>query len=450
MSQTSLEPSPSVKTMPPGHWHAVWLEKTKKACEKHNLKESTAAGFGDFIERFLAPHACHPGKIPVTAIPEFLNSFSKSEKQAKFCRDALLFFYTRVVYSDAHIHALHQTLQPVTPNVQNLQKPTCLLPPKREIDGKTWSKTDSQKKNEPCTPVNSARPIKGASDGKFEKEILITRLTDELNVRNYSKRTVLTYTEAVRRYLDSIEKPPTNNDSQPIKTHLLTLKSNHGYAARTVNLAAAAISFFYREIIRESISVDSLPRMKPGKSLPKVYSAEELERMIGVIENEKHRLVLLMAYGCGLRLSEIQSLKPKDIDWDRRVIRIKGKGAKDRQVMLDPCIAVFLKEYLSKRPNLVYLFEGQTSGSPYPKRTIEKIYDNACRAAGIARKGGIHSLRHTFATHLLEQGTGLRQIQELLGHSSIKTTEIYTHVSNKEISKIRSPLASLRIKNGTT
>jgi len=250
--------------------------------------------------------------------------------------------------------------------------------------------------------------------------------------------------------MDSLKEPPTNDDGQAIKTHLLALKFSNGYAARTVNLAAAAISFFYREIIRNSASVDSLPRMKPGKSLPKVYAAEELERMIGVLKNEKHRLVLFMAYGCGMRLSEIQNLKPKDIDWDRRVIRIKGKGAKDRQVMLDPCIAGFLKIYLSKRPNLVYLFEGQTAGSPYPKRTIEKIYDNACRAAGIARKGGIHSLRHTFATHLLEQGTGLRQIQELLGHSSIKTTEIYTHVSNKEISKIRSPLANLRIKNGTT
>jgi integrase/recombinase XerD len=103
-----------------------------------------------------------------------------------------------------------------------------------------------------------------------------------------------------------------------------------------------AISFFYREIIRDSTPVDLLPRMKPDKSLPKVYSAEELERMIGIIENEKHRLVLFMAYGCGMRLSEIQNLKPKDIHWDRRVIRIKGKGAKDRQIMLDPCIAGFL------------------------------------------------------------------------------------------------------------
>jgi integrase/recombinase XerD len=450
MPQTRLESSPFVKKYPPEHWHTLWLEKTKKACEEKKIKESTAAGFGDFIARFIKPHKCHPGKIPVSALAEFLNTFNKSEKQARFCRDALLFFFTFVVHSDEHIRALDEMQFSVAPNVKNLQKQTPLIPPKREINDRIWLKTDFQKRHECFSPSNSTPHPDGTIGVHFNKELLIKRLTDELDVRNYSKRTVCTYTEAVRRYFDSLKKSPGNDDGQAIKTHLLSLKYSNGYAARTVNLAAAAISFFYREIIRESTPVDSLPRMKPGKSLPKVYSAEELERMIGVLENEKHRLVLFMAYGCGLRLSEIQNLKPKDIDWDRGVIRIKGKGAKDRQVMLDPCIAVFLKNYLSKRPNLVYLFEGQTAGSPYPKRTIEKIYDNACRAAGIARKGGIHSLRHTFATHLLEQGTGLRQIQELLGHSSIKTTEIYTHVSNKEISKIRSPLASLRIKNGNT
>jgi site-specific recombinase XerD len=118
--------------------------------------------------------------------------------------------------------------------------------------------------------------------------------------------------------------------------------------------------------------------------------------------------------------------------------------------MLDPVLGHALQEYLAGHPDCRYVFEGQTQKSPYPKRTIEKIYENACRSAGIQRKGGIHTLRHTFATHLLEQGTGLRHIQEVLGHSSIKTTEIYTHVSNKEILKIRSPLSTLNLKRETT
>jgi site-specific recombinase XerD len=435
---------------PPAHWHALWLDKTRKACKEQKIKESTAAGFGDFISRFLKPHACHPTRIPVSALAKFPAHFNKSEKQAKFCRDALLFFYTNIVPSDEHIRVLRDMRLSLSPDPLSAPKQKSLMPPEHEFNGHIRSKFDFPKKSDsPTLPIRS-QPTNVESKVNYNKTMLLTRLTDELNVRNYSQRTVRTYVDAVGRYLDSLKKFPAHDDNQAIKSYLIALKSSNGYAARTVNLAAGAISFFYREVIRDSASVDALPRMKPGKSLPKVYSAEELERMIGALENEKHRLVLFMAYGCGMRLSEIQNLKPKDIDWDRRVIRIKGKGSKDRQVMLDPCIAGFLEQYLSQRPNLVYLFEGQTKGSPYPKRTIEKIYDNACRAAGIARKGGIHSLRHTFATHLLEQGTGLRQIQELLGHSSIKTTEIYTHVSNKEISKIRSPLANLRLKNGTT
>jgi integrase/recombinase XerD len=213
---------------------------------------------------------------------------------------------------------------------------------------------------------------------------------------------------------------------------------------------AAALSFFYRTVIKTPDAVELLPRMKPGKSLPKVYSSNDIEHLINHTDNPKHRLVLMLAYGCGLRLSEIQNLRPTDIDWGRSVISIKGKGSKERLVMLDPVLGRSLKLYLAGQPDCRYVFEGQTSGSPYPKRTIEKIYEKACRSAGIPRKGGIHSLRHTFATHLLEQGTGLRQIQEVLGHSSIKTTEIYTHVSTNEISKIKSPLSSLKLKGETT
>ena len=248
----------------------------------------------------------------------------------------------------------------------------------------------------------------------------------------------------------AVETKPGDDDSKSIGDYLIHLKTDLGQAPRTVNLAAAALSFFYRKVIGKHAAVDLLPRMKPGKSLPKVYSSNDVERMINNVENPKHRLVLMLAYGCGLRLSEIQNLAPADIDWDRGVIRIKGKGSKERQVMLDPVLGHALKRYLAGKPDCRYVFEGQSKGSPYPKRTIEKIYENACRSAGIQRKGGIHSLRHTFATHLLEQGTGLRHIQEVLGHSSIKTTEIYTLVSNKEISKIRSPLSTLNLKEGTT
>ena len=406
-------------------WREIWLSKLEKACVAKGLTKPAIVGFLGFLSRFLGSHSCHPANMPLEAVSSFICNNSKSEKQTKFCRDALMFFYSNVVPSERHVTALQKMQQPNEP-------------------------LDALEVLANTSPEGATFLPAIKSDMSLDKTFLITRLTDELNVRNYSKRTVLAYTEAVRQYLDKSGKCPGNNDDLAIKAHLLYLKTDKGFAARTVNLAAAGISFFYREIIHSAESVDHLPRMKPGKSLPKVYSAEEVERMLSVIANEKHHLVLLVTYACGLRLSEIQNLTPQDINWDRRVIRIKGKGSKDRQVMLDPSLAPHLKHYLTGRQKLVYLFEGQSPGSPYPKRTIEKIYDNACRAAGIDRKGGIHSLRHTFATHLLEQGTGLRQIQEVLGHSSIKTTEIYTHVSNKEIAKIRSPLANLNFKSGTT
>lgn len=425
-----------------GEWRKIWLKKLEQASVARKLNKITSMGFIDFTNRFLSRHSCHPGEINAQALVEFLDQNKKSDKQTRFCRNALLFFYENVVPSEKHVEVLHALNQPAAPN-KDFDRRNSI--PVEQLESMPRRKTEeivSLKQDTKQPDILSNKP--------FDKNTLIARLNDELKVRNYSKRTVATYTDAVRRYLETLGKYPGNNDERTIKDYLLKVKSEKGYAARTVNLETAAITFFYREVLRASDSVDLLPRMKTGKSLPKVYSAQEIERMFEAVENEKHRLVLMMAFGCGLRLSEIQNLKPQDIAWDRQIIRITGKGSKDRQVMLDPYLGQILNQYLTSNPKLVYLFEGQTPGLPYPKRTIEKIYDNACQASGIPRKGGIHSLRHTFATHLLEQGTGLRQIQEVLGHSSIKTTEIYTHVSNKEISKIRSPLANLNLKKGTT
>ena len=168
--------------------------------------------------------------------------------------------------------------------------------------------------------------------------------------------------------------------------------------------------------------------------------------MIGCVQNLKHRLVLILGYGGGMRLGEIGVLKVNDIDWDRKMIRINGKGSKQRDIPLDDCFVEPFKTYLSANPGLIYLLEGREKGKPYPPRTIQRIYDNACEKAGIIRKGGIHSLRHSFATHLLEQGVDINKITILLGHSSVKTTQIYIHVSREEIAKIRSPLASIKKK----
>jgi integrase/recombinase XerD len=168
----------------------------------------------------------------------------------------------------------------------------------------------------------------------------------------------------------------------------------------------------------------------------------------GAESNLKHRLILMLAYGCGLRLNEIRHLKREDIERDRAVITVRqGKGKKDRIIMLDEALRPALDAYLKKGAGRVWLFEGYDPGQMISSRTIGLIFDHACQKAGVAKKSRIHGLRHSFATHLLEQGTDLRYIQELLGHNSSKTTEIYTHVSKAAITRIRSPLAKIELRH---
>ncbi|MFP4682011.1 MAG: tyrosine-type recombinase/integrase [Chitinispirillaceae bacterium] len=189
---------------------------------------------------------------------------------------------------------------------------------------------------------------------------------------------------------------------------------------------------------------DLLIRMKTGKSLPRVHSPEKVGAIVNAHSNEKHRLILMLVYGCGLRLGEVCVLKLQDIDTDRKVLWVrKAKGKKDRMVMLDETLVPHVEAWLSGGCGKGYLFEGYRAGKHLSKRSVEKIYDNACRKEGIDSQGGIHSLRHSFATHLLEQGVDLRYIQELLGHASSRTTEIYTHVAAHKIVSIRSPIAKI-------
>ena len=192
--------------------------------------------------------------------------------------------------------------------------------------------------------------------------------------------------------------------------------------------------------------IEKVPRIKTGRSLPKVYSEQEVEQLLKSVTNIKHKFILMLAYGAGLRLNEIRLLKQEHIEYDRKSIRVQqGNGKKDRYVMLDPGIEKISIAYKNNGAGIKYLFEGWKKSVPLSKQSISKIFSNACEKAGITRKGGIHSLRHTFATHLLEHGAELRFIQEMLGHGSSKTTEIYTHVSSEAIKKIKSPLSNLNM-----
>ena len=186
--------------------------------------------------------------------------------------------------------------------------------------------------------------------------------------------------------------------------------------------------------------------MKIGKPLPKVYSEQQIQKMIKATKNPKHRLILMLAYGGGMRLEEIRLLRRQNIDFDKNCIRIrKGKGRKDRIIMLDEGIKKVLKTYISSETIADYLFINNSNGEILNSRTIQLIFDHACRRAGVPKIGGIHTLRHSFATHLMERGIDTRCVQELLGHANIKTTEIYTHVSTAMLRNIKSPLSYLDI-----
>jgi site-specific recombinase XerD len=273
----------------------------------------------------------------------------------------------------------------------------------------------------------------------------IALLTNELKLRNYSRQTIKNYSSIVAAFLDACKIPPESIDTDTVRHYLLGLEQSGKVATRTINLAGAGIRFFCNQVLKKDIDITKVPRMKTGRELPKVYSQEDIARILSATDNPKHQLVLMFAYGCGMRLNEIRYLKPNSIDMERSIITIfKGKGKKDRLVMLDASLKPAISSYLkSNNCGETWLFEGQKPKEMIAARTISLIFDHACAKANVEKKGGIHTMRHSFATHLLEQGTDLRYIQELLGHSSSKTTEIYTHVSNAAIAKIRSPLAKL-------
>lgn len=252
---------------------------------------------------------------------------------------------------------------------------------------------------------------------------------------------------AVTGFIESSSAGP-EFDRDTLKRYQIFLKEERRFSARTVNLATAALVFFYGKVLGFAPAVKSLPRMKTGRSLPAVYSEQDIGKILAATTNPKHRLALMLAYGCGLRLNEICQLKREHISLDRSTITIRqGKGKKDRTVMIDEVLQPALRSFLKNGAGAVWIFEGQEAGTRISPRTVSLVFDHACHKAGVKKLGGIHTLRHSFATHLLEQGTDLRYIQELLGHSSSKTTEIYTHVSNSAIAKIRSPLSKIDLQN---
>jgi len=273
----------------------------------------------------------------------------------------------------------------------------------------------------------------------------INKFAQWLRSKRYSERTVKSYSEYVRLFLsffpNKMLNEITNNDIVSFNNaHIVRRKLSASYQHQMVN----AIKLFFQTVQNKQIELAKIHRPKKQIILPNVLSKEEVKTILEVHENIKHRTMLSLIYACGLRRSELLNLKPAHVDSKRKVLIIKqAKGQKDRIVPLSQKIIDMLREYYKMCKPKVWLFEGQTAGEGYSAESLQHVLKQALQKANIKRPVSLHWLRHSYATHLLESGTDLRYIQALLGHSSSRTTEIYTHVSTNSIQNIKSPFDDL-------
>ncbi|WP_238769900.1 tyrosine-type recombinase/integrase [Maribellus maritimus] len=263
-----------------------------------------------------------------------------------------------------------------------------------------------------------------------------------LKQKRYSENTIRSYTAYFKDFVHYFRDSELNEITQEqINYYILELVQNHQISASQQNQRINAIKFYYEKVQRGDRRLYSIERPRKSKRLPKVLSKEEIQQIIMQCNNLKHKCILSLIYSAGLRRSELLSIKLTDIHSDRGMIRIEAaKGQKDRYSLLSVSLLKLLRIYYKQYRPKYWLFEGPVRGEAYSSSSISKILTEATYKAGIRKRVTPHMLRHSFATHLLEQGTDLRYIQELLGHGSSKTTEIYTHVSKRYMEKIKNPL----------
>jgi site-specific recombinase XerD len=281
------------------------------------------------------------------------------------------------------------------------------------------------------------------ASGVFTQEFFslywVEKLREELHSRKYSLQTVNSYIHFNRDLCRTLKKPAEQVTDQDFKKYLAYLDTVRDMSSSTMNLAISAVRFFYNTVMGKDFAREQY-RPRQDKRLPNVLSREEIEKLLDTEPNPKHRLLLMMAYSSGLRVSEVVALKKEHIDFGRKTLLVYGaKGRKDRITLLSDRAAAFLQEYCRRFEISGWLFPGQQRGH-IRVRTAQNIFEKAIRHALIQKRVSIHSLRHTFATHLLEGGTDIKYIQALLGHSNLRTTERYTHVARRSILRIQSPL----------
>ncbi len=269
-------------------------------------------------------------------------------------------------------------------------------------------------------------------------EECLSKTGRELRIRGYSLRTKKAYVECLGRYFDFKKENLDSLDEENVKSFLDKLERN-GRSGQTLNVYINAIKFFYGQVCGKYWK-SGIKFSKKPKRLPTVLTKKEIMLIIKNTTNLKHKLMLALAYGGGLRLSEVINLKVADVLINENCVMVRqGKGNKDRMTIFPEKIKMVLTKYLANKSASELVFESNRTGK-LSSRTIEKIFSSGLKKAGIKKPATFHSLRHSFATHLLENGTDIRYVQELLGHSNIRTTQVYTQVTNLKLKNIKSPL----------
>ncbi len=278
------------------------------------------------------------------------------------------------------------------------------------------------------------------------KADLLKKAKQKLRIRNYSEQTIASYLSAINHFANwLIMKKVTHVSDECVEKYLYHLKQAEKRSISSMKQTIASLKFIYTDILNQDIPDSLQVRFRKEEKIPVVLSESEVAKIFNEITNLKHKAILMTIYSSGLRLNELLSLQIKDIDFDRDLIIIKqGKGRKDRQSVLSQSLKELLNQYYGEYRPKEYVFEGQKGGK-YSPSSVQAIMKRAVKKVGIKKHATVHTLRHSFATHLLENGTDIRFIQELLGHKRLETTQIYTHISKIAFERIKSPLDRLDI-----
>ncbi|GBD87687.1 tyrosine recombinase XerC [bacterium BMS3Abin03] len=281
----------------------------------------------------------------------------------------------------------------------------------------------------------------------MDKQEILHKFSKHITLENYSGQTIKNYLSALKLFLEYIQnlhiKEVTDKD---IKDYLYYCKSEKKYSYSSMKLVIAAISYLYKKVFNKPVPDALNVKFRKPSTLPTVLSPKEISKILSVTTNLKHKTILLLIYSAGLRLSELLNLRIGDIDSESMKIHVKqGKGKKDRYVMLSENVLKMLREYYKVYKPKEFIIEGQKGGKYSPK-SVQSIFNASLKKTGIKKKATVHTLRHSFATHLLDDGTDIRYIQELLGHKRLASTQIYNHVSSYSTNKIKSPADNLIIK----